>query len=193
MIKSIIKFFATKVFIGSFFDWIGNNLLLIFLPIITIFSAFYIPYEYEKYLEFKIKFPEDEIGIYLNILRPVIVFITITIVLKTIYSYKQKLEQEKIEELKKIELKKLEKIEREQASLQRIQELKDTAVVKTAEKVISKESIGATTGGVLGGIIGSSIGIAGFGTAIAGTLPVAIVGATIGYLGIKLLKKNKNK
>ena len=191
MIKSVIKFFATKVFIGSFFNWISNNILLFFLPIITIFSAFYIPYEYEKYLEFKLKFPYDELGIYLNILRPAVIFLTILVVLKIIYSHKKRIEAERLEELKRIEQEKLEKIEREKASLQKIQELRDTTVVKTAEKVVSKEGVGAATGGVVGGVIGSSLGIAGFGTAIAGTLPVAIIGATIGYLGMKLWKKRK--
>ena len=64
---------------------------------------------------------------------------------------------------------------------------------KLSEKVVTKENVGAAAGGVAGGIIGSSIGIAGFGTAIAGTLPVAIVGAALGYLGVKLWKNNKSK
>jgi uncharacterized protein YcfJ len=36
-------------------------------------------------------------------------------------------------------------------------------------------------GAVIGALLGSSIGIAGFGTAIAGTIPLAILGGYIGY------------
>ena len=191
MLKTFIKSVLAKTFIGGFISWVSKNILLFFLPIITIFSAFYIPFEYEKYLEFNQKFPGDQLGIYINLLRPIIVFITIFIVLRVIYSQKQKNDEKRLEELRKIEQEKLEKIERAQAALKKIQELKNSDVIKSSEKVVTKENVGAATGGVLGGVVGSSIGIAGFGTAIAGTLPVAIVGATIGYLGMKLWKKKK--
>jgi len=57
----------------------------------------------------------------------------------------------------------------------------------------TKEGMGTIGGSALGGWIGSSVGIAALGTAVAGTLPIAIVGGTIGYLGVKAYKNNKNK
>jgi hypothetical protein len=41
--------------------------------------------------------------------------------------------------------------------------------------------VGAAIGGVAGAVLGSSIGIAGFGGAMAGTLPVAAIGAYLGH------------
>jgi len=59
----------------------------------------------------------------------------------------------------------------------------------------TKLGIGTGTAGgcAVGGCIGSSMGIAAFGTAIAATLPFAIIGGVIAYLLIKVLIKNKRK
>ena len=191
--KFIAKLVATNMIFGKIYNWLKPNFFIILFPMILIFLAFYIPYEYEKYLIFKNKFPNDQIGVYLNLLRPVIILIVFIFVSRFFYIQKQRIKKEKIEQLEKIEREKKEKIEREQASLERIKKFKEGAVAKSTEKVVTKENVGAAAGGVAGGIIGSSIGIAGFGTAIAGTLPVAIVGAALGYLGMKLWKKNKSK
>ena len=57
-----------------------------------------------------------------------------------------------------------------------------------------REITAGVTGGMLGsatgGWIGSGIGIAGFGTAIAGTVPVSVIGAAIGLkAGLAVLKR----
>lgn len=69
---------------------------------------------------------------------------------------------------------------------------KDTLFQKTLKAAATKEGAGTISGAAVGGWLGSSIGIAALGTAVAGTLPVAVVGGLIGYLGVKALKKNKN-
>ena len=49
---------------------------------------------------------------------------------------------------------------------------------------------GGTLGAATGGWIGSGIGIAAVGTAIAGTVPVALIGAVVGVqAGLALLKR----
>ena len=56
------------------------------------------------------------------------------------------------------------------------------------KKIKTPEGV-ATIGGVTaGGWFGSSVGLAGFWGGIAGTFPIAIVGGTLGYLGIKVIK-----
>ena len=57
----------------------------------------------------------------------------------------------------------------------------------------TKEGMDTIGGSALGGWIGSSGDIAALGTDVAGTLPIAIVGGTIGYLGVKAYKNNKKK
>ena len=57
----------------------------------------------------------------------------------------------------------------------------------------TKLGIGTVGGCAVGGWIGSSMGVAAFGTAIAATLPFAIIGGVIAYLLIKVLIKNKRK
>jgi predicted lipid-binding transport protein (Tim44 family) len=54
----------------------------------------------------------------------------------------------------------------------------------------SRKIIGGAAGLGIGGWLGSSIGIAAFGTAISGLLPVALIG---GYVGWKLMSKNKKE
>jgi hypothetical protein len=44
-----------------------------------------------------------------------------------------------------------------------------------------RQKIMIIIGVVIGAFLGSSIGIAGFGGAIAGTIPIAILGGYIGY------------
>ena len=46
---------------------------------------------------------------------------------------------------------------------------------------MSAKIIGGAAGAAIGASIGSSIGIAGFGGAIAGTLPLLLLGAYLGY------------
>ena len=46
-----------------------------------------------------------------------------------------------------------------------------------------KQKIMVVVGALIGALFGSSIGIAGFGDAIAGTIPIAFLG---GYVGFRL-------
>ena len=62
----------------------------------------------------------------------------------------------------------------------------------SSKLVTTKEGLGTVGGATAGGWVGSSIGIAAMGTAVAGTLPVAIAGGIIGYLGVKAIKNKKN-
>jgi len=55
-------------------------------------------------------------------------------------------------------------------------------------KIKTPEGVATIGGATAGGWFGSSVGLAGFWGGIAGTFPIAIVGATLGYLGIKVIK-----
>ena len=55
-------------------------------------------------------------------------------------------------------------------------------------KIKTPEGVATIGGATAGGWFGSSVGLAGFWGGIAGTFPIAIVGATVGYLGIKVIK-----
>ena len=66
---------------------------------------------------------------------------------------------------------------------------KDSGFLKKTLKAAStKEGVATIGGATAGGWFGSSVGLAGFWGGIAGTFPIAIVGATVGYLGIKVIK-----
>ena len=58
-------------------------------------------------------------------------------------------------------------------------------------KIKTPEGVATIGGATAGGWFGSSVGLAGFWGGIAGTFPIAIVGATVGYLGIKVIKYKK--
>ena len=53
----------------------------------------------------------------------------------------------------------------------------------------AKAAVGGIGGATVGGIVGSKIGIAALGTAIAGTVPLAVIGGIAG--AILLAKKRK--
>ena len=170
---------------------------VIFIIISLIFFAFYIPYEYEKYLEFKIKFPNENIGLGLNILRPVVI---ISIFLVFIFSAfeavrerKKQLEKEEEERKKK----EAEYNARKQEALRKLEELKATPVAKATEAVVTKKSIGTLGGAAIGATLGGSLGIAGkfLGAMvfINGAWVLAPIGGVIGYFAAKKLSKNKNQ
>ena len=52
-------------------------------------------------------------------------------------------------------------------------------------KITILPKAGAAGGAIGGGVIGTHIGLAALGTAVSGLLPVAVVGAGIGYLFLK--------
>ena len=101
----LIRQIAKITLLGKLVEKLGPKVPVIFIIISLIFFAFYIPYEYEKFLEFKIKFPNENIGLGLNILRPVVI---ISIFLVFIFSAfeavrekKKQLEKEEEEKKKK--------------------------------------------------------------------------------------------
>ena len=193
----LIRQIAKITLLGKLVEKLGPKVPVIFIIISLIFFAFYIPYEYEKYLEFKIKFPNENIGLSLNILRPVII---ISIFLVFIFSAfeavrerKKQLEKEEEERKKK----EAEYNARKQEALRKLEELKATPVAKATEAVVTKKSIGTLGGAAIGATLGGSLGIAGkfLGAMvfINGAWVLAPIGGVIGYFAAKKLAKNKNQ
>ena len=193
----LIRQIAKITLLGKLVEKLGPKVPVIFIIISLIFFAFYIPYEYEKYLEFKIKFPNENIGLGLNILRPVVI---ISIFLVFIFSAfeavrerKKQLEKEEEERKKK----EAEYNARKQEALRKLEELKATPVAKATEAVVTKKSIGTLGGAAIGATLGGSLGIAGkfLGTMvfINGAWVLAPIGGVIGYFAAKKLAKNKNQ
>ena len=193
----LIRQIAKITLLGKLVEKLGPKVPVIFIIISLIFFAFYIPYEYEKYLEFKIKFPNENIGLGLNILRPVVI---ISIFLVFIFSAfeavrerKKQLEKEEEERTKK----EAEYNARKQEALRKLEELKATPVAKATEAVVTKKSIGTLGGAAIGATLGGSLGIAGkfLGAMvfINGAWVLAPIGGVIGYFAAKKLAKNKNQ
>ena len=193
----LIRQIAKITLLGKLVEKLGPKVPVIFIIISLIFFAFYIPYEYEKYLEFKIKFPNENIGLSLNILRPVVI---ISIFLVFIFSAfeavrerNKQLEKEEEERKKK----EAEYNARKQEALRKLEELKATPVAKATEAVVTKKSIGTLGGAAIGATLGGSLGIAGkfLGAMvfINGAWVLAPIGGVIGYFAAKKLAKNKNQ
>ncbi len=193
----LIRQIAKITLLGKLVEKLGPKVPVIFIIISLFFFAFYIPYEYEKYLEFKIKFPNENIGLGLNILRPVVI---ISIFLVFIFSAfeavrerKKQLEKEEEERKKK----EAEYNARKQEALRKLEELKATPVAKATEAVVTKKSIGTLGGAAIGATLGGSLGIAGkfLGAMvfINGAWVLAPIGGVIGYFAAKKLAKNKNQ
>lgn len=193
MIKTIVKFFTTKLFFGNLFKIIGSNFLLFSIPTLILFSIFYIPYEYFNFLEFKQRFSGDIFGVYFILARPVIVIFLILFLIISIYGKIKKTELEKIEKIKREEQEKLEKI---RMAKEKIDKIKMSATVQIAEKTVTKPIVGAGLGACLGAVIGGSLGVAGkvagILVAVNGGWILAPVGALVGYLGIKKFNKKRN-
>jgi hypothetical protein len=66
-------------------------------------------------------------------------------------------------------------------------------IKKNLKKTLSSKEFLSTTGGTsIGAVVGSNIGIAAFGTAVSGTLPLALVCGAIGFCaakGYRIMKK----
>ena len=193
----LIRQIAKITLLGKLVEKLGPKVPVIFIIISLIFFAFYIPYEYEKFLEFKIKFPNENIGLGLNILRPVVI---ISIFLVFIFSAfeavrekKKQLEQEEEEKKKK----EAEYNARKQEAIRKLEELKSTPVAKATEAVVTKKSIGTLGGAAIGATLGGSLGIAGkfLGAMvfINGAWVLAPLGGAIGYFAAKKLAKNKKQ
>ena len=194
MFKTFIKFITTRFLVGKLFENIKSNFLIITIPFLIIISFFYIPYEYFSYLEFKERFPNDIFGVYFILARPFIVIFLVLFVIFSFHKKIKKLELEKIEKLKKQEQERLEKI---RIAKEKIEKIKSSAVVSVTEKSVSKPIVGAGVGAGLGAVAGGSLGVmgkvAGVFVAVNAGWVLAPIGALIGYLGVKALKKKKDK
>ena len=193
----LIRQIAKITLLGKLVEKLGPKVPVIFTIISLIFFAFYIPYEYEKFLEFKIKFPNENIGLGLNILRPVVI---ISIFLVFIFSAFEAVRERKKQLEKEEEERKKKEAEfnaRKQEAIRKLEELKATPVAKATEAVVTKKSIGTLGGAAIGATLGGSLGIAGkfLGAMvfINGAWVLAPIGGVIGYFAAKKLAKNKNQ
>jgi hypothetical protein len=73
MISWILTKLAKITILGKIFEKLGPKFPIILLFIFIIFMAFYGPYEYENYLEFKEKYPANNVGLILNLIRPIVI------------------------------------------------------------------------------------------------------------------------
>ena len=193
----LIRQIAKITLLGKLVEKLGPKVPVIFIIISLIFFAFYIPYEYEKFLEFKIKFPNENIGLGLNILRPVVI---ISIFLVFIFSAFEAVRERKKQLEKEEEERKKKEAEfnaRKQEAIRKLEELKATPVAKATEAVVTKKSIGTLGGAAIGATLGGSLGIAGkfLGAMvfINGAWVLAPIGGVIGYFAAKKLSNNKNQ
>ena len=193
----LIRQIAKVTLIGKLVEKLGPKVPIIFIFIALIFTAFYIPYEYENFLEFKQKYPDDNVGLILNLLRPLIINIILIILVVSAFSAER--ERKKRIELEEVErqIKKTEALAMKQEAMRKLDELKKSPVGKATGIVTTKEGIGAIGGGAIGAALGGSLGVAGkivgIGVALNGGIVLAGVGALVGFLGVKAFKKNKDE
>ena len=193
----LIRQIARITLIGKLVEKLGPKVPVIFIFIALIFSAFYIPYEYENFLEFKQKYPEDKIGLILNLLRPVIInIILIILVVSAFGAEKERKKRITMEEAER-QRKEAEALAMKQEAIKKLNELKKSPVGKATGIVTTKEGIGAIGGGAIGAALGGSLGVAGkivgIGVALNGGIVLAGVGALVGFLGVKAFKKSSHE
>ena len=193
----LIRQIARVTLIGKLVEKLGPKVPIIFIFLAFIFAAFYIPYEYENFLEFKQKYPDNKFGLILNLLRPVIINIILLIFVASAFSAER--ERKKRIELEEAERqrKEAEAIAMKQEAIRKLEELKNNPVGKTAGAVINKKSIGTLGGAAIGATLGGSLGIAGkfLGAMvfINGAWVLAPVGGILGYFAAKKLAKKKEQ
>jgi hypothetical protein len=152
----LIRQIARITLIGKLVEKLGPKVPVIFIFIALIFSAFYIPYEYENFLEFKQKYPEDNIGLILNLLRPVIInIILIILVVSAFGAEKERKKRIAMEEAER-QRKEAEALAMKQEAIKKLNELKKSPVGKATGIVTTKEGIGAIGGGAIGAALGGS-------------------------------------
>ena len=193
----LIRQIAKVTLIGKLVEKLGPKVPIIFIFIALIFTAFYIPYEYESFLEFKQKYPEDNVGLILNLLRPLIINVILIILVASAFSAER--ERKKRVDLEEAEQrrKEAEALAMKQEAMRKLDELKKSPVGKATGIVTTTEGIGAIGGGAIGAALGGSLGVAGkivgIGVALNGGIVLAGVGAVVGFLGVKAFKKNKDE
>jgi hypothetical protein len=193
MIKGIIKFFTTKLFLGKVFDSIRSNFLITSIPLLILVSMFYVPYEYFNYLESKERFPDDIFGVNFFLVRPVIL---ILIALFFIISTHQKIKKINQDHIEKTRREEQEQLEKNRLKEEKLEELKSRTPIQLAEQTVSNPFLGGGFGGLMGILLGGSLGVAGklagVMVAVNGGWILAPIGAVCGFLGFKTLNK-KNK
>ena len=195
MISWILRKLAKITILGKIFEKLGPKFPIILLFIFLIFSAFYIPYEYENYLEFQDRYPNNNIGLILNLLRPVVIVLIFLIIIFSAFGIEKERKEGIEREEAELKKKEAEFLAKKVSALKKIDELKRSPVGKVAGAVTAKESIGAIGGGTVGAVLGGSLGVAGkivgIGVALNGGIVLAGIGALVGFLGVKAYKKNK--
>ena len=184
----IIRQIAKITLIGKLVEKLGPKVPVIFIVISLIFAAFYIPYEYENFLEFRTKYPDDKIGLILNLARPIIINLILIIFIISAFSAekerKERIEREEAERQRK----EAEALARKEEAMRKLDELKKSPVGKATGIVATKEGIGAIGGGAIGAALGGSLGVAGkivgIGVALNGGIVLAGIGAVVGFFCI---------
>ena len=197
MISWILKKLAKITILGKIFEKLGPKFPIILLFIFIIFMAFYGPYEYENYLEFKEKYPTNSVGLVLNSIRPIVIICVFLFIIFSAFGIEKERKERIAREEAELKKREAEFLAKKESALKKIDELKRSPVGKVAGAVTAKESIGAIGGGAVGAILGGSLGVAGkivgIGVALNGGIVLAGVGAVVGFLGVKAFKKNKDK
>ena len=195
MISWILRKLAKITILGKIFEKLGPKFPIILLFFFLIFTAFYIPYEYENYLEFQDRYPNNNIGLILNLLRPVVIVLIFLIIIFSAFGIEKERKEGIEREEAELKKKEAEFLAKKVSALKKIDELKRSPVGKVAGAVTAKESIGAIGGGAVGAVLGGSLGVAGkivgIGVALNGGIVLAGIGALVGFLGVKAYKKNK--
>ena len=197
MISWILKKLAKITILGKIFEKLGPKFPIILLFIFIIFMAFYGPYEYENYLEFKEKYPSNNVGLVLNLIRPIVIICVFLFFIFSAFGIENERKKRIAREEAELKKREAEFLAKKETALKKIDELKRSSVGKVAGAVTAKESIGAIGGGTIGAILGGSLGVAGkivgVGVALNGGIVLAGVGAVVGFLGVKAFKKDKDK
>ena len=199
MVSWIVRKLAKITILGKIFEKLGPKFLPILFFTSLVFIVFYVPYEYENYLQFKEKFPENNVGLYLNLLRPIVIVGLLIGAIIYIFLNKKKHEREKAERIEREriehEREKAEFLAKKQTAMKKLQELKTNPIGKAAGAVTTKEGIGAIGGASVGAALGGSLGVAGKFLGgmvfVNGGWVLAGIGGLVGYLGVKAFKKHK--
>ena len=184
MFSWILKKFAKITILGKILEKLGPKFPIILLFIFIIFAAFYGPYEYENYLEFKEKYPANDLGLILNLLRPAIIILVFLFIIFSAFAIESERKKKIALEEARLKEKEEEFLAKKEAALKKLNELKKSPIGKVTDVVATKENLGAISGGAVGAALGGSLGVAGkiFGTMVFvnGGWVLAGVGAAVG-------------
>ena len=153
----LFRLIAKVTLLGKLVEKLGPKVPIIFIFISLIFAAFYIPHEYENFLEFKQKYPGNNVGLILNLARPIIINLILIIFIisafRAVNERKKRLESEEAERQRKI----AETLAIKEQAKKKLEELKKSPV----GNVVTKKTIGTLGGTAIGAALGTSLGVAG--------------------------------